>query len=273
MGYWSRPSSRRTSLLAHAGAWTDRRARNETRSSDGRRPRALIGSIPVAYAFDALTFPHMLVVAFLDRYSRRALPRLPQLACTRHRAARAAPRGRLTHARQPRVLVCRRAERGGLLVQALSAPARSSRCRLVRRVRAVPPLASTSSSPSTEAPGKGHVVAGVRWVVRLPDRPGGPRGDGDDQLLQLMFVALFVLYATVARKSSRGRSGSCSAPERSEACSARSSPAAWRAGSASGRFAVGGVIFPAPLLLVPLAAGQWVVLGACSSPSSGPASA
>ena len=50
----------------HAGAWADRRARKRRTMIATDLVRALlIGSIPVAYAFDALTFPHMLVVAFL----------------------------------------------------------------------------------------------------------------------------------------------------------------------------------------------------------------
>jgi MFS family permease len=50
----------------HAGAWADRRARKRQimiATDLGRA--ALIGSLPLAYAFDALTFPHMFVVAFL----------------------------------------------------------------------------------------------------------------------------------------------------------------------------------------------------------------
>jgi MFS family permease len=48
----------------HAGAWADRRARKrQTMIATDLGRAVLIGSLPVAYAFDALTFPHMLVVA------------------------------------------------------------------------------------------------------------------------------------------------------------------------------------------------------------------
>src|SRR5687768_15863850 len=50
----------------HAGAWADRRARKRQIMIATDLGRALlIGSIPLAYAFDVLTFPHMFAVAFL----------------------------------------------------------------------------------------------------------------------------------------------------------------------------------------------------------------
>ena len=62
----SPPSCSRTCFLLHAGAWSDRRARKrQTMIATDLGRSLLIGSIPVAYAFDALTFPHLLVVAFL----------------------------------------------------------------------------------------------------------------------------------------------------------------------------------------------------------------
>jgi len=50
----------------HAGAWVDRRGRKRQLMIATDLGRALaLGSIPVAYAFDALTFPHMLAVGFV----------------------------------------------------------------------------------------------------------------------------------------------------------------------------------------------------------------
>jgi MFS family permease len=49
----------------HAGAWADRhRRKRQTMIATDLGRAVLLSSIPLAYAFDALTFPHMLVVAF-----------------------------------------------------------------------------------------------------------------------------------------------------------------------------------------------------------------
>src|SRR5688500_6113669 len=49
-------------ISLHAGAWADRRPRKrQTMIATDLGRALLVGSIPVAYAFDALTLPHMLV--------------------------------------------------------------------------------------------------------------------------------------------------------------------------------------------------------------------
>ena len=50
----------------HAGAWADRHAwKRRTMIATDVGRSLLLASVPLAYAFDALTFPHMIVVAFL----------------------------------------------------------------------------------------------------------------------------------------------------------------------------------------------------------------
>ena len=50
----------------HAGAWVDRsRRKRQIMIATDLGRAALLGSLPLAYAFDALTFPHMLAVGFL----------------------------------------------------------------------------------------------------------------------------------------------------------------------------------------------------------------
>ena len=96
----------------HAGAWADRRARKrQTMIATDLGRALLIGSIPVAYAFDALTFPHMLVVAFLMGTLTVLFHVSYSALLRRARAARAPRRGRLDHARQPGALLRRRPER------------------------------------------------------------------------------------------------------------------------------------------------------------------
>ena len=85
---------------------------------------------------------------------------------------------------------------GGLLVQAITAPVTLVVDACSYLVSALFLRSVEAEEPAPEAPGKGHVVAGVRWVFGNADRPARARRDGDDQLLQLRFFALFILYAT-----------------------------------------------------------------------------
>ncbi len=65
----------------HAGAWVDRRGRRRRMmiATDLGRG-ALIATIPLAYAFDALTIQQLYVVAFLVGSLTVLLPRLVQRA-------------------------------------------------------------------------------------------------------------------------------------------------------------------------------------------------
>ena len=87
----------------HAGAWVDRRGRRrETMIFTALGRAALLATIPIAYAFGALTLTQLYVVELPDRDAERALLRLVQHALRLARPARALPRGELAPERQPR---------------------------------------------------------------------------------------------------------------------------------------------------------------------------
>ena len=181
----------------HAGAWADRRARKrQTMIATDIGRALLIGSIPLAYAFDALTFPHMLVVAFL-------MGTLTVLFHVSYSAFYPAlvPRERLVEggsimhgSRALSYIVGPSA--GGLLVQAISAPVTLvvDACSYV--VSALFLRSVDVEEPATETPGKGHIVSGVRWVFGNPIIRAALGATATINFFNFVFSALFILYAT-----------------------------------------------------------------------------
>src|SRR5688500_7448973 len=140
----------------HAGAWADRHGRKrQTMIATDLGRALLLGSIPVAYALDALTFPHMLVVAFLVgtlsvlfhvSYSSLFVALVPR--------DRFVEGGSIMHGSRALSYVAGPSA-GGLLVQALSAPVTLivDACSYV--VSALCLRGVDVEEPATEAPGKG----------------------------------------------------------------------------------------------------------------------
>ena len=85
---------------------------------------------------------------------------------------------------------------GGLLVQALSAPVTLvvDACSYV--VSALFLRSVEVEEPAPEAPGKGHVVAGVRWVFGNPIVRAALGATATINFFNFVFFALFILYAT-----------------------------------------------------------------------------
>jgi MFS family permease len=240
----------------HAGAWADQRARKRQIMIATDLGRALaIGSIPVAYAFDALTFPHMFVVAFLMgtlsvlfqvSYNPLSVALVPRERFVEGGSIMHGSRA-LSYVAGPSI--------GGLLVQAITAPVTLvvDACSYV--VSALFLRSVEAEEPAPEAPGKGHVVAGIRWVFGNAIVRPALGATATINFFNFAFFALFILYATKSLDVPPGTLG-----------------------LVLGAGAVGGVIgsiitgrvtrrigvgpartrlrrFPAPLLLVPLAAG------------------
>ena len=194
----------------HAGAWSDRRARKrQTMIATDLGRALLIGSIPVAYAFDALTFPHLLVVAFLMgtlsvvfhvSYSAFYPALVPRERLVEGGSIMHGSRA-LSYVAGPSI--------GGLLVQAISAPVTLvvDACSYV--VSALF-LRRVVDEPATEPPGKGHVVAGVRW---FGIRSSGPRSARPRR-------STSSTSSSSRSSSSTRRRSSTSRPERSASCSA-----------------------------------------------------
>ena len=248
----------------HAGAWSDRRARKRRTMIATDVIRALlIGSIPVAYALDALTFPHMLVVAFgmgtlavLFQVSYSAF--YPMLV-PRERLVEG---GSIMHGSRALSYVVGPSI-GGVLVQAISAPVTLvlDACSYV--VSALFLRTVDAKEPAIEPPGQGHVVAGVRWVFGNPIVRAALGATATINFFNFVFAALFILYSTRELGVSPATLGLVLG-----AAAVGGILGALVTGRVSRRigvgpaFALGCVLFPAPLLLVPLAEGpMWVILG------------
>ena len=248
----------------HAGAWADRRARKrQTMIATDLGRALLIGSLPVAYAFDALTLPHMLAVAFLVgtlsvlfhvSYSSLFVALVPRDRFVEGGSIMHGSRA-LSYVAGPSI--------GGVLVQALSAPVTLvvDACSYV--VSALCLRGIEVEEPAAEAPGKGHVVAGIRWVFGDPIVRAALGATATINFFNFVFFALFILYATRSLDVAPGTLGVVlgAGAVGGVLGSLVTGRVARRIGIGPA-FALGCVVFPAPLLLVPLAEGpRWVILG------------
>ena len=249
----------------HAGAWVDRRGRRrQTMIATDVGRALLIVSIPIAYAFDALTFPHLLVTAF-------GMGTLAVLFQVSYSSVFVALLERDRYVQGASLMHGSRAfsyvagpSLGGLLVQALTAP-------VALVVDAVSYVASALflrtvavTEPETEPPGKGHVVAGVRWVFGNPIVRAALGATATVNFFNFMFFALFILYATNELDVEPGTLGLVLGAGAIGGIlgSIVTGRIARRIGIGPA-FALGCVLFPAPLLLVPLADGPERVVLAC----------
>jgi MFS family permease len=247
----------------HAGAWADRRARKrQTMIATDLGRALLLGSIPVAYALDALTFPHLLVVAFLlgtlsvvfhVSYSALYPALVPRERLVEGGSIMHGSRA-LSYVAGPSI--------GGLLVQAVSAPMTLvvDSCSYV--VSALFLNRVDVEEPATETPGKGHVVAGVRWVFASPIIRAALGATATINFFNFVFFALFILYATTELDVAPGTLGLVlGAAAVGGLLGAVVTSRVTRRIGVGPTFALGCVLFPAPLLLVPLAEGpRWVIL-------------
>ena len=170
----------------HAGAWIDRRGRRRQTMIFTDLARAgLFATIPLAYAFDALTMEQLYAVAF-------AAGTMTVLFSVSYASLFIALVEREHYVTATSWLAGSRAfsfvagpSLGGLLVQALKAP-------FALLVDAVSFLFSAlflssiaPEEPPTEQAERGHVMAGIRYVFRNPTMRASLLVDGDDQPLQL----------------------------------------------------------------------------------------
>jgi MFS family permease len=248
----------------HIGALVDRRGRRRQTMIAADLGRALLtASIPIAYAFDALTLTQLYVVAFL-------LGTLSVLftVCVDTLFVALVPRERyveansLFHASRALSFVAG-PSLGGLLVQALSAP-------VTIVVDAVSYVCSALflRSIRPEEPARGEeergILAGVRFLVRTPAMRAGLASTATINLFNFMFFALFVLYATRMLHVRPGTLGLVLGAGAlggvAGALLTRRIAARIGVGPA---FVAGSLLFPAPLLLVPAASGSRPVILGC----------
>jgi MFS family permease len=248
----------------HAGAWADRRRRKRQTMIATDLGRAVaLASIAVAYVFDALTFPHLFAVAvvmgtlavlFQVSYGSLFVSLVPRERFVDATSILHGSRA-LSYVAGPSL--------GGLLVQVLSAPVTLVVDACSYLVSAVCLRGVAAEEPATEAPGRGHVLGGVRWIAGNRIVRAALGATATINFFNFVFFTLFILYATTALGVPPGTLGLVlGAGAVGGVLGAAVTGRVSRRIGIGPAFGLGCVLFPAPLLLVPLAGGpRWVVLG------------
>ncbi|MDQ5820110.1 MAG: MFS transporter [Actinomycetota bacterium] len=241
----------------HAGALVDRMGRRRATMIVADLGRAaLILTIPVAYAFDALTLAQLYIVAF-------ATGTLSVVFQVSFGSLFAAVVSREDYVTGSSLLHGTRAfsyvagpSAAGFLVQLFRAP-------FALVVDAFSFVASALllgtmkvAEPPADAPAPGHFSAGMRWIWRTPVMRASLLSTTTINFFNFVFFALFVLYATRSLEVGPGTLGLVLGA--GAVGGLIGSFVAGRIGRRIGigpAFMLGCVLFPAPLLLVPLAGG------------------
>ncbi|MER7620097.1 MFS transporter [Streptomyces sp. NPDC126503] len=241
------------------GAWADRQARRRHVMITADLARAaLLLTLPVAYAFDALTLVQLYVVAF----AVGALTVLFEV-CNSTILVALVPADRYVQANSlvngsrstswlagPGI--------GGLLVQFLTAPLALVADALTYLVSAGYLARIQPEEPPAAPAGKGHFTEGLRWVVRERSMRVMFAASGTVQFFNYMFHTLFVLYATTELGLSAGVLGAVLA-----AGAVGGLLGAMVSGAVVRRIGIGPSIvagflgFTTPLVLIPLAEGPF----------------
>ena len=242
----------------HAGAWIDRRAgRRRVMIAADLGRAALLVSVPLAAAFDLLTMAQLYVVAF-------GVGSLTVLFWVSYNAIFAALLPRDDYMTGSALLNGSRAvsfmagtSAGGLLVQALTAPVALLADAVSFVFSAGFLRASDATEPDPEPGVAGNVTAGLSFLARNPIMRADVAATATINLFNFMFFALMILYATRDLHVSPAALGLVlgSAAIGSVIGSLVTGPIQRRIGVGPA-FALGCFLFPAPLVLVPLAGGS-----------------
>jgi MFS family permease len=248
----------------HFGAWVDRRGRRrQTMMAADIGRAALLASIPIAYAFDALTIAQLYVAGFLAG----TLSVLFTVAYSPLLAA-IVPRHRVVEGNQIvhgtiAFSYMGGSSLGGALVQALSAPVAVVFDALSFLGSAFFLRKVNVAEPATEQAEKGHLAEGIRFIRRTPIMLASLASMATINLFTFAFFALFILYMTRSLGISPSTIGLIIAVGAIGGVigAVGSGPLSKRIGI--GRTVLlGSFMFPAPLLLVPAASGpRALVLG------------
>jgi MFS family permease len=241
----------------HAGAWIDRRGRRRTTmivTDLGRA--ALIATIPLAYALDALTMGQLYVVAFLTGtlvvVFQVASASLFTTLVQREQYVSASSwlygSRAFSFVAGPSV--------GGVIVQIFKAP-------LALVLDAVTFLASAAFLSSIDPPEAaidesegGHVAEGLRYIRRTPTIRAALVTTATINFFNFMFWALFILFATKTLDIEPGTLGLIlGAAAVGGLIGAAAAGAVTRTIGVGPAFAFSCLLFTAPLVLVPLATG------------------
>jgi MFS family permease len=247
----------------HAGAWLDRRGRRRrTMIVTVLGRAALLVTIPVAYWFGVLSLAQLYVVSFLIgtlsvfffvAYTTLFVSLVPR---ERYLEANSLLNGSraFSFVGGPSV--------AGVLVQALSAPGALIADAISFLVSAFTLGSISPVEPPTEEAQRGHVKAGLRYLWRSPVIRASLLATATINFFNFVFWALFILYVTRTLGVNPGVLGLVLG-----AASVGGVIGSILTGRISRRlgvgpaFVLGCVVFPAPLVLVPLAHGPyWLVL-------------
>ncbi|HEX2304448.1 MAG TPA: MFS transporter [Gaiella sp.] len=265
MGYLTALALAPNLLLAlHAGAWVDRRGQRRRTMIAADVVRAgLIATVPVAYVFDELRLEQLYVVAFLVGAMTVlfgvANASLFQTIVPREQFVEASS---LLNGSRAFSFVAGPTV-AGFLVQALTAPGALlvdafsflGSGALLRRIDPEEP------APDDERQG---VMVGLRWIGRSAVVRATLAATATINFFNFVFFALFVLYATRTLGVSPGTLGLVlgAGAVGSLVGSVVAGPVSRRIGVGP-MLVLGCVVFPLPLLLVPLARGSDSVILAC----------
>jgi MFS family permease len=247
----------------HAGAWVDRRGnRRRTMIFTDLARAAFLATIPLAYAFDVLTIQQLYVVAFLVgtmtvffhvAYSSLFVALVERDDYVEGNSLLAGSRA-FSFVAGPSV--------GGILVQLLKAPY-ALVVDSISYLFSVGFLASIDpEEPETETAERGHVVAGVRYILTSSVMRSSLLATATINLFNFVFHALFILYAV---RSLHVRPGTLGIVLGAGAVGGLiGSVVTSRLGRRLGigpTYILGCILFPVPLVLVPLAGGPyWLIL-------------
>ena len=249
----------------HAGAWVDRRGRRRQTMIFTDLARAgLIATVPLAYAFDMLTMTQLYVVAF-------AAGTMTVLFNVAYASFFVALVEREHYVTASSWLAGSRAfsfvagpSLGGLLVQAFKAP-------FALLLDAVSFLFSalflgsiSPEEPPIEEAERGHVRAGIRYVMRNPTMRASLLSTATINFFNFVFWALFVLYAVKSLGVSAGTLGLVlGAGAVGGLIGSMVTNRLSRRIGIGPAFLFGSILFPVPLVLVPLAdpdGPMWLIL-------------
>jgi MFS family permease len=265
MGYLTAVALAPNLLFAlHAGAWVDRRGRRRVTMIVCDLGRAaLLLSVPVAYALDALTFAQLYAVAFgvggLSVLFNVSDASLFQTIVPRERFVEASS---LLNGSRAFSFVAGPTV-AGFLVRAFTAPgalvadALSFLCSgaLLGRIRPEEPQADGAQE---------GITSGLRWIAGSPLVRASLLATATINFFNFVFWALFVLYATRTLGVSAGTLGLVlgAGAVGSLVGSVAAAPLARGIGIGP-TLLLGCIVFSAPFLLVPLAGGPEPVVLAC----------